>query len=1738
MSVSEFERDIPPFVPPGMDVEWTEEVAETLTKGFSSLAFKAYLKTNRIGSYHIKSYEESIMMIYEKVRALEISLDVEEKLKITFENPQLEASTVLPIECRTRSLHYTGKLTATPVLTDYTSGSPVRRPSPVRTSLCDLPIMVRSKYCRLHSLYKDYEQANDALMKLRQETATLVKNAEKTGAPTQKIHDEGQKNATSAQRAFMNASKKLNDAGADPADPGCYFIMDGVPRIILLTEKLRLNIPYVYMESGSTTLSLSMWSPRPITSILRIVGENVTHKNDDEKLYTTIYLQNSIFELAHGVNGQLNIFFIFRILGIRSRDDVIRILQRIYPTYDDPHRTVIFETMVTLCTKTLTDCYDNTELTEENFFDFIYKRVFKKHILKMYPMTAISRELADSQFSEAAVPVGEMEDDVGEMEFGEYTHEQVKAWCQKVVCLNIGSHLHLAGERQSENQNWFDESDREFIQVYHPQFEREVHARVYLVAILLVKYCLTRIGEIRPANRDSWENKRILTTGERFLTQFHHSFFRAVQWDKTAKKISVTVAEMARYFWDSRDDETKRSIRSGRTPINVILDQIKIKSSFTWSTARPTDEMTEEERAQAEKLVFEKLDRKNNVCDLACRHDSDIIVPIVLEDYWNAFKKRCWGVRGMDSYWEPNVTDTLNINQSDLHTYNQLCQIVVRTNDQSKNIQPRLVQESQMYFVCPVVTPEGPTVGNTKQIAVGTIISDSRIRRDDLRQFIEYLSRPNAPRLYRSWVSDAPLCRLLYYGSFIGLCDGEQMRDFLMEIRGRELGVLRQSCIAFDELFQLNVTTEGSRLMRPVFRLNKETGLPLFLEDPAKYIKRAYLTENDWKEMESKGYIHYIDAWEQMSGFYMVTGGKPSFIRSINDVPMSQRRREDVHKPFPVGFLIAGSIWDLYSTRDRLRFSDFKGRYLRRILPKLASEPDSFFELVKESMVTLAYGASLKIRDEELSKAREVLYELSQSLIESLGDSPLFKVGQGKLTLDIFPDVIRAMTVAKTGFNRDTPVSRIRELVDEYIRLDIQGLDKVLADLSIRSRYTHVEINPAMLYSAVALDIPYLSHIHGPRANLASKFNQQAIRGPHTNHDILMPGEVKILERPEIPLVVTSTSGFTGLANHPAGQNVIVAVACFEGENQEDSLIFNKRSLDSGMFNYTRYYTEILSKDSEETGIFGSEMYHRGTAKKGELKFGRNRMIHKNDARFRHISDRGGLPKPGWFLNPRDCIIAAYEGDDIDRSVYVKEDGAGYVDRVTVTRNFAGNPVVKVRVKQVLTPVVGDKFASRHAQKCTIGRIVDAEDMPFVEGTGLRPDIIMNPHALPSRQTVGQVLEMVASKVALLQGERIVADVFEKPTIENMVKVLRQYGYDQSGTEVLIDPKTKLPYSAKVLVGPCYYQALKHQVKFKIQSREGYGAVDTITGQPIGGRQVKGGTREGTMETAILNISDSMALHQCKVSDPYPIRVCEECGGYVSSRAMSPEGVCHEAACVYCKNSNRTRYAKIQTIFDLNREGFAEEVVRLLMENFTSSEQVMELEGITTMVIEFENKLREFATTNLFAPEALRRAWFSQAPNPDYNPTDESTERQVSEFTGIARDFWKTLVERVTLSNRALYRENVSPSTIRPILDLKWKTTIIPQSSMVFFRYINQMGYRTRFKFTQTASALPQLIPAETERAVIEAVNAYIETAGPVERIRIPDLVGHIQEKFPDININRGTPMFNTIQGHLKQFLP
>ena len=225
-----------------------------------------------------------------------------------------------------------------------------------------------------------------------------------------------------------------------------------------------------------------------------------------------------------------------------------------------------------------------------------------------------------------------------------------------------------------------------------------------------------------------------------------------------------------------------------------------------------------------------------------------------------------------------------------------------------------------------------------------------------------------------------------------------------------------------------------------------------------------------------------------------------------------------------------------------------------------------------------------------------------------------------------------------------------------------------------------------------------------------------------------------------------------------------------------------------------------------------------------------------------------------------------------------------------VTKNTHGYEVAYVRIRQVRRPQLGDKVASRSAQKSTIGLILPEVDMPFTAGRkdpetgeiiggGIRPDIILNPHAIPSRMTIGKLIEIVASKLGALSGERINASAFKNFDIEGMKRNLKMYGFQEYGEETMYNGMTGKPFPSQIFIGPCYYQALRHQIADKIQMR-GYGQVESDTRQPRGGRKNRGGLRFGEMERDALishGASNLVKERLCISSDAFTMTYCKNC---------------------------------------------------------------------------------------------------------------------------------------------------------------------------------------------------------------------------------------------------------------------
>jgi len=427
-------------------------------------------------------------------------------------------------------------------------------------------------------------------------------------------------------------------------------------------------------------------------------------------------------------------------------------------------------------------------------------------------------------------------------------------------------------------------------------------------------------------------------------------------------------------------------------------------------------------------------------------------------------------------------------------------------------------------------------------------------------------------------------------------------------------------------------------------------------------------------------------------------------------------------------------------------------------------------------------------------------------------------------------------------------------------------------------KYTHCEIHPSTIFGILASCIPFPDHNQSPRNTYQSAMGKQAMGVYVTNYDNRMDKTAYVLTYPARPLVDTRLMGMVKLDKIPAGAPVIVAIMTHSGYNQEDSLLFNQGSIDRGLFQATIYHTE---KD-EDKKINGDEEIRckPDPAKTKGMKYGN----------YSKINSKGIVPE-NTLLENNDVIIAKVvpikenrndhtkiiKYEDLSRTFRTNEES--YVDKNFIDRNGDGYSFAKVRVRTVRRPVIGDKFSSRHGQKGTIGNIIPECDMPFTSA-GVKPDIIINPHAIPSRMTIGQLKETLLGKVLVELGLFGDGTSFGDLSIDTICKELTKVGYESNGDEVMYNGLSGEQIETSIFIGPVFYQRLKHMVRDKQHSRS-IGPMVNLTRQPAEGRSRDGGLRFGEMER------DCMVSHGASrftrgrlydASDKYQVNVCKRCG--------------------------------------------------------------------------------------------------------------------------------------------------------------------------------------------------------------------------------------------------------------------
>jgi DNA-directed RNA polymerase II subunit RPB2 len=455
---------------------------------------------------------------------------------------------------------------------------------------------------------------------------------------------------------------------------------------------------------------------------------------------------------------------------------------------------------------------------------------------------------------------------------------------------------------------------------------------------------------------------------------------------------------------------------------------------------------------------------------------------------------------------------------------------------------------------------------------------------------------------------------------------------------------------------------------------------------------------------------------------------------------------------------------------------------------------------------------------------------------------------------------------------------------NEWVKTNIEYIDSAESDTvrvamtpnEITPQHTHCEIHPALMLGHMASTIPLSDHNQSPRNTYQSAMGKQAMGLYAKNYAKRLDKNGYVLCSPMRPFVETRMMNVMKIQDMPFGYNAIVAIGIYSGYNQEDSVILNKGALDRGLFR-SLYYT--IYKDEE----------HRNVASGKEEKFTKprreNTRGYKNSSY--HAVQENGIPAVNSIINENDIVIGKVtniKGDAHgftfrDSSTTHKNSEPCRVDGVWQDKNSDGYPFIKVRAVSERVPEIGDKVSSRHGQKGTCGIILNEEDMPCT-ASGLRPDIIMNPHAVPSRMTIAQLMETMFGKVCTEKGTLGDGTPYSHLKIEDLKKHMIELGMHPYGNEIMYNGQTGEMMEAEIFMGPTFYQRLKHMVSDKKHSRS-RGPIVSLTRQPCEGRSRDGGLRVGEMERdCMLSHGTAMFTKErlMDVSDPFSTGFCKNCG--------------------------------------------------------------------------------------------------------------------------------------------------------------------------------------------------------------------------------------------------------------------
>lgn len=570
----------------------------------------------------------------------------------------------------------------------------------------------------------------------------------------------------------------------------------------------------------------------------------------------------------------------------------------------------------------------------------------------------------------------------------------------------------------------------------------------------------------------------------------------------------------------------------------------------------------------------------------------------------------------------------------------------------------------------------------------------------------------------------------------------------------------------------------------------------------------------------------------------------------------------------------------------------FNGRFIGMV-----KDPKGFANKVRESRRKGELPSGLNISSKNIANVVTISSGVGRVL------RPVIIVKDGKSRLK--DEHLVLLEQSKMTWN-----DLVKEGIIEYIDASEEEDAFIAPDKeSITPDHTHQEVDSISLYGLVTSLVPYVNHDQAPRVLRGSKTLKQALGIYAANYLVRLDTNVSILHYPQNPIVKSFI--YDALKVHPSGQNLVVAIVPYEGYNMEDAIVLNKASVDRGMGRST-YFKPYRATELHYAGGLKDELTIPDKEVSG----------YRTEASYRYLED-DGIIFPEAFIKSGDVVIGRTtppkflsEARDIsiqskkEGSKAIKQEESGIVDAVFITADKEGNKIAQVRIRDLRIPEPGDKFSTPHGQKGVVGLLADPKDIPFTS-RGVKPDLMFNPHGLPSRMTIGYLIELLAGKVGATTGRCIDGTAFSGEKVETLEEQLKSLGFSYDGKENMYDGITGKKMDVKIFIGNVYYLKLVHMVKNKIHARAS-GKIALLTRQPIEGRARGGALRLGEMEQqALVGHGASLLLKERYDSDKTTIYICKKCGNLGIK-----DSIRNKTYCAFC-NHNEIEPIEVSYAFKL-----------------------------------------------------------------------------------------------------------------------------------------------------------------------------------------------------------------------------